>query len=252
MVLMFGSCNLHIVLFQIISIIDKETSSYKYVTKKLRPVFLFFQNIYSWNFIWSCISLSFLHFVYLFRWTAFGRYSRKSNPLVDYCFEITCSDFAKSLCLCRVPVKERRICILRLLWTFFCPCWFFFKCPDLSEKQKMPVQWLSVLTLIFCFSYETGSSERFSLLFDRLTFQNFFLLFCLQEVTHLMIALICRTVYLFKYCIRPFSEFKECFTITISFEIQKCLSKFPVFSLCGPGVIIIHVSVCNIMLNLRI
>lgn len=67
-----------------------------------------------------------------------------------------------------------------------------------------------------------------------------------------MIALICRTVYLFKYCIRPFSEFKEYFTITISFEIQKCFSKFPVLSLCGPGVIIIPVSVCNIMLNLRI
>lgn len=77
------------------------------------------------------------------------------------------------------------------------------------------MQWLSVSTLIFSFSYEAGSSERFSLLFDKLPFQNFLLL-CLQEMTHLMSALICGTVYLFKYCIRQFFEFKEIyFTITI-------------------------------------
>lgn len=108
--------------------------------------------------------------------------------------------------------------MLRLLRTLFCPGWFSVKCPDLSEKQKMPMQWLSVLTLIFCFSYKAGSSESFSLLFDRLPFQNVLLL-CLHEMAHLLSALICRIVHLFKYCIRPYFEFKEYFTITILFEI---------------------------------
>lgn len=50
---------------------------------------------------------------------------------------------------------------------FFCEMsWFIWK----AENANGVV----VLTLVFCFSYEAGSSERFALLFERLPFQFFF------------------------------------------------------------------------------
>ena len=74
---------MHVIIFSIISVTHKERSWYKCVIEKFIYVFLFLQNIYSWNFIWGCISLAFLHFVYLLCRTAFGRYSSKCNPVVN-------------------------------------------------------------------------------------------------------------------------------------------------------------------------